>query len=594
MTLRIVAWSLCGVVCAAVVAAAYLLAQPQALRKEPWPAVRFEDWTEKSGVKFFHTTGASGSKWLPETMGSGVAIFDYNGDGHNDILLINSRPWPNDTGPAPTLALYRNNGDGTFTNTTHEAGLDVPLFGMGVAVGDYDNDGRPDLFITALGGNRLFRNIDGKRFIDQTTPSGLGGPGGWPETVDDFGKWKPPLNWSTSAAWLDYDGDGQLDLFVCNYVVWSPQAEKRAWRLPNGERAYGPPEGFDSTQCFLYRNLGNGKFEDVSHLVAVSQHGHPVGKALGVIVGDFDEDGWPDIAVANDTRPNFLFHNVKGPKGRRFEEVGLTSGVGLTGRSPRGAMGIDWAPGFRKGKSALLIGNYADEPNSFLVKARPGGLEFTDLAVSEGIAAPSKPLVKFGLFFLDFDLDGRPDVLATHGHLEPDINRVDTSQQYAQPVHLMLHRNGNHPHFDLATEKEVGPDLLRSLVGRGCAFGDLNGDGIPDIVLTSNGGPARVLLCRNETGNNWLRLRLTGDGKRSNRMAIGARVQLITGDHEQWREVTATRGYLSCSETVLTFGLGDAEKADLIRIYWPGKDAGPPQVIKGLVAGTTHDIEQGR
>ncbi len=570
-----------GAFVGAALTAIWFLSRPPAA--DEWPAVRFDDITERSGVDFTHHNAASKWKYLPETMGSGVAILDYDGDGHNDLLFINGRPWPGAPGPVPTMKLYRNKGGGVFSETTKEARLDVPLQGMGVAVGDFDNDGRPDLFITAVGGNRLFRNVDGKRFEDVTALAGVAGPGGWPSLPEGFSAHARPLNWSASAAWLDYDGDGRLDLFVTNYVVWSPKLDIDAGsRLATGERAYGPPRAFDGTQCFLYRNIDGRRFEDVSKLVAVTQRGAAVGKSLGVAVGDFAGDGRPCIAVANDTERNFLFRNLAG---RSFEEVGMTAGVAYADRHARGAMGIDWQPAYRPGRDALLLGNFADEANT-LLSAKPASLRFADLAVSEGIAAASRPLLKFGLMWLDFDLDGRADFVTCNGHLEPDIARADPTQRHAQPVQLFYQRDNG---FALAPESAVGPALLRPLVGRGCAYGDLDGDGIPDLVLTANGGPARVLRCVNKTGNNFVRLRLRGT--RCNAMALGARVIVEAGGREQRREVQTTRGYLSCSEAVLTFGIGPATKADKVTIHWPGS-VGPPQVLHDVPAGRTVDIAQ--
>jgi hypothetical protein len=506
----------------------------------------------------------------------------------------------------PTLVLYRNLGGGKFADVTKEAGLDVMLYGMGVAVGDFDNDGWPDLFITGVGGNRLFRNEKGgplgRRFRDVTVSAGVGGPGGWPTTSANFFERSAPLCWSSSAAFLDYDGDGRLDLFVCNYLTWSPGQDKKqdAKLRTTGERAYAPPRAFEGTQCFLYRNLGGGKFADVSREAGVlvwpaGQQGKGPGlaKALGVVVADLDGDGWPDIVVANDTERNFLFHNVPdGKGGRKFEESGEWAGVAYADRHARGAMGIDWAPAFRRGKGALIIGNFADEPNTLLVLDRPQELRFYDQAWPEGLAGPSKSLLKFGLFFFDYDLDGRVDLLTCNGHLEPDIAKAMPGENYAQPP--QLYRNtGASPHgFDLVGEGSAGPDLFRPLVGRGCAFADLDGDGHLDVVLTANGGPARVLRNEGGTGNHWVRLRLEGDGARSNRSAIGARVELVAGGQTQKREVSGARGYLSSSELVLTFGLGEADAIEKVTIHWPGIKAGPPQVIKGLAIDREHVIRQ--
>jgi hypothetical protein len=602
--MRIVPWL--GLALVAGLLAAIFFTQRRYSDEPDWPRVRFIDVTERSGIRFVHHSGATSRKLLPETMGSGVAVIDFDGDGKPDLLFVNSCPWPGQSkGETPTLALYRNLGDGRFEDVTKQAGLDVSLFGMGVTIGDYDNDGWSDVFVTTVGGNRLFRNeaapagsgVAGRRFRDVTALARVGGPGGWPRAgMADFFRWKEPLCWSTSAAFLDYDGDGLLDLFVCNYVTWSPARDaEQGFRLATGERAYGPPRAFGGTQCFLYRNRGDGRFEDVSRLVEVSNRGEAVGKSLGVVVCDIDGDGWPDIVVANDTERNFFFHNVPDSGGKRkFQEMGEWAGIAYADRSARGAMGVDWGPGYRQGQNSLLFGNFADEPDTFLVQQHVGDLRLIDLAPSEGIAGPSRPLLKFGLFFFDFDLDGRLDFLTCNGHLEPDIARAMPEQSYAQPAQLFWHRATARPRFALIPGLAAGNDLFAPVVGRGCAYLDIDGDGSLDVVLTANGGPARLLHNDNRTGHHWIRLKLEGDGKRSNRSAIGARVVLEADGREQRREVASARGYLSQSETVLTFGLGTVNKVDRVTISWPGKDAGAPTVLTELEVDREHQIVQGK
>jgi hypothetical protein len=570
-------------------------------QSDEWPAVTFKDVTTTSGIDFVHFPGVTPRKLLPETMGSGVAVIDYDGDGRQDLLFVNSCPWPGQPAPQapPTLRLYRNLGGGRFEDVARACGLAVSLFGMGATVGDFDNDGWPDVFVTAVGGNRLFRNEGGRRFRDVTGSANVGGPGGWPDGFrGDFFAWKRPLCWSTSAAWLDYDGDGWLDLFVCNYVAWSPAGDaEQGFRLATGERAYGPPRAFAPTQCFLYRSRRDGSFEDVSRKagVEVTQRGEPVGKSLGVVVCDVDDDGWPDVMVANDTERNFFFHNVAGSAGeRRFREIGEATGVAFADRHARGAMGIDWGPGAVAGKNALLIGNFADEPNTFLVQQRPRDLTLTDLAPPEGVAGPSRPFLKFGLFFLDYDLDGRLDFLTCNGHLEPDISRAHPEQKFAQPVQLYWNGGSRTPRFGVVPAPAAGRDLFEPLVGRGCAGLDFDGDGATDVVLTANGGAARLLRNDNRTGHHWVRLRLEGDGRRSNRSAIGARVVLEAGGAEQRREVASARGYLSQCELVVTFGLGKLTKIDRVTVHWPGRDAGPPTVLTDVEVDREHHVTQGK
>jgi hypothetical protein len=571
------------------------------------PLIRFTDVTAATGITFIHKTGAAGAKFLPETMGSGVVAFDYDSDGHCDLFFVNSRPWPDDGTPSSRCGLYRNHGDGRFSDVTEEAGLGEPIYGMGVTAADYDNDGWCDLFITGVGGDRLYRNVErpeGVRgFLDTTSTAGVGGPGGWPNDADaeSFGTSRAPLAWSSSASFLDFDGDSHLDLFVCRYVSWSPVADRElGFQIAGLGRAYGPPTSFSGSQCVLYRNLGDGRFADVSAEcgVLVEDGGYAnrdasvgLAKALGVCVTDVDEDGWPDIVVANDTVRNFLFHNVAAdddtPGGRRFEEVGMAAGVAYAEGRARAGMGIDEAS-WMSSRRSVAIGNFANEPDTFLVNEPGTQMLFADAALSVGLSGPSRAAMKFGLLFLDVDLDGRPDLLTCNGHLEPEIAAVQGGQSYAQPPHLFWNAGGDGWFEPVA---EAG-DLFAPLVGRGAAFADLDGDGDLDLVLTASGGPPRVLRNDTPSPGRFLRLKLAGDGRRSNRDAIGAVVEVDTADGRQRQELRAARGYLSQSELVLTFGLGQADHADRVTIRWPGRDPGPPTVLENLAADTVHDVQQ--
>ncbi len=568
-----------------------------------FPDVRFVDVTDRAGIRFRHVSGATGRKLLPETMGSGVVVLDFDRDGRPDLFFVNGRPWPGQPDPPggrPTPALYRNKGDGTFEDVTAAVGLNVSLYGMGAAAGDFDNDGFPDLLVTAVGGNRLFRNVGGKRFEDVTASAGLGGGDlpdvPWPE----FLARTKPIPWPTSAAWLDYDGDGRLDLFVCTYVTWSPAYDAGINAvLPGGGRAYVPPTQFPGAHCVLYRNTDGTHFEDVSERAgvrvseAIGRGGapEPIGKALGVVVCDPDGDGWPDLVVANDTVRNFFFHNVPAEGGgRKFEEIGSTVNVAYADGRPRGGMGVDYAE-IRPGRPAAVVANFSNEPDTLLA-LRPGGpLLFRDTALTEGLAGPSRAPMKFGAFFFDFDLDGRMDLLTANGHLEPDIAVSQPLQSYPQPAQLFWNTGRDEKLFELVPPEVAGPDLFRPAVGRGSAYLDFDGDGSPDVVLTENNGPARLLRNDNHTGNHWLRLVLEGDGRRSNRDAIGAEVAVEAGGVTVRRTVVGSRGYLSGSELAVTVGLGKAEKADRVTVRWPGKDAGT-QEWTDLAAGREHRLRQ--
>jgi hypothetical protein len=560
------------------------------------PKVRFTDITKQAGIRFRHTNGAFGKKLLPETMGSGVAFLDYDHSGRQSILFVNSCYWPGyeEKGPRPTLALYRNKGDGTFEDVTTKVGLDLTMYGMGVTVGDYDNDGYDDIFITALGGNHLFKNVPdgkgGRKFVDVTAKSGdLARGSGW-LTSGDFLDRENPVDFPSSAAFLDYDNDGKLDLFVCYYVTWSPKLDLTQNSNVEGiGRAYGPPRFFEGSYCRLFHNKGDGTFEDVSEQAGIKVQGElrkPAGKSLGISVRDVDGDGWPDIVVANDTVRNFFFHN-KGDG--TFEERGQETGVAYAEGQARGAMGVDWAE-IRPGLPAFAIANFADEPTTLLRLDDPHRLLFADVALIEGLYGPSRNTLRFGLFFFDFDLDGREDLLTANGHLEPEIQKVQPGQSYRQPVQLFWN-SGKQPCFELMSARECGPDLFKPMVGRGCAFADIDGNGTLDVVLTENGGPARLLRNEGGTGNNWIRLILKGDGKRCNTSAIGARVTLVAGGQVQHREVTSARGYLSQSELPLTFGLGKAKEVERVEILWPGRPS-RPQVLTGLAANQVYPIRQ--
>ncbi len=523
------------------------------------PKVPLVDMTESAGIRFVHQNGARGEKLLPESMGGGCAIIDYNNDGRPDILFVNSRKWREEESPvsAPaTMALYRNDGDWKFTDVSADAGLAVSFYGQGVAVGDYDNDGWSDLFITAVGYNHLYHNEQGK-FVDVTATAGVAGG----ET-----------EWSTSSGFFDYDRDGDLDLFVANYIRWSPEIDRDLRCTLDGSlRAYCRPQAFDGTFPYLYRNDGDGKFTDVSAEAGVQVRNVntqiPSAKSLGIVFVDADGDGNLDIVVANDTVQNFLFHNLGNGK---FEEIGIERGIGVDNSgNARGAMGCD-AGWFRNDETlAVVIGNFANEMTA-LYCTKKSAMMFSDDAVATGLGPPSRIWLKFGVCFLDVDLDSRTDLLVANGHLENDISKVQKSQQYQQPPQLYWNtgsRRGSE--FAKLDANLTGSDFVKPMVGRGATYADFDGDGDLDLLLMATGEAPRLLKNDQQLGHHWLRVKLVGNGKSTNRDAIGTLVKLTQKGGTQRRLVSPTRSYLSQVELVATFGLGTDETVTSLTIRWP-------------------------
>ncbi|HKV10479.1 MAG TPA: CRTAC1 family protein [Thermoanaerobaculia bacterium] len=538
-------------------AAAFAAAQAPAKGGAPG-GVRFTDITQSAGLRFTHNSGRAGKKLLPETMGSGVALFDADGDGWLDVLLVNGRNWK-PGGKKSLQALYRNKKNGTFEDATKGSGLDVELYGMGVAAGDYDNDGKQDVYLTALEGDRLFRNLGGGKFQDVTAASGI-----------------KNANFGTSAAWVDYNKDGKLDLFVANYVQWSE--DKDLWcSLDGATKSYCTPESYKGTSSKLYKNLGGGKFQDVSAQAGVAD---PASKSLGVAVLDYNADGWPDLFVANDTQPNKLYKNLGNGK---FVDEGLESGVAFNEEGvARGAMGTDAADYDRSGRPHLLVGNFSNE--MLALYHNEGSGVFVDEAPASSVGRASLLTLTFGAFFFDYDLDGNLDILAANGHVENEINRVQPRVSYAQPP--LLFKNLGQGRFEPMTAK-LGPDIARPIVGRGSAYGDIDQDGDLDVVITTSHGPA--YLFRNDGGNKnrWLRVKTVGS--KSNRDGIGAVVRVIAPSGKQWSLVRSGSSYCSQSELAPTFGLGKDAKVTAIEIDWP---SGTKQRLPGVATNQIVTVDE--
>ena len=542
------------------------------------PKLPFTDITASAGIDWRHFNAMEGEKLLPETMGGGVAVFDYDRDGDQDILFVGGASWPwavSVIGQPRSLCLFANDGKANFTDVTEQAGLSGRIQAMGPAVGDFDNDGWPDLLVTCVGGNRLYHNAEGK-FREVTRLAGVGGQ------QDD---------WTTSAVWFDYDNDSRLDLFVCNYVLWSRQLDLSiGFSLTGIGRAYGQPTNFTGTFSQLYHNDGGGKFTDVSKQAGlhISNPNTPVaeGKALGVSAVDVNRDGWQDLIVANDTVRNYLYINNKDGT---FEESGIPSGIAFDRNGEAtGAMGIDAAHFRNNGALGVIIGNFANEPCSLYV-SQGADQPFLDEAMPSGIGPVSRLSLTFGTCFADLDLDGRLDIFCANGHLESEISKVQPNQHYEQAP-LVFWNAGSQGSTELVRldAEQLGEDALRPIVGRGAAYGDLDNDGDLDLVLVSNGGAPRVLRNDQRLGHHWLRIVL--EGHNNNRDAIGAVVRAATSVGLQTRYVTATRGYLSQCELPVTFGLGGSSAPIDVEIIWPD---GELQKIKALPVDQSHRIHQG-
>jgi hypothetical protein len=522
------------------------------------------DVTQAAGIHFRHNNGAYGKKYLPETMGSGVCVIDYDDDGWQDILFVNSMDWPEHKTSVSTPALYHNNHDGTLTDVTRTSGLAKEMYGLGCAVGDFDNDGRDDIYITALGGNYLFRNLGGGRFADVTAKAHVKDPG-----------------FSTGAVWFDYDNDGKLDLFVSHYVDWSESTDQFC-TLDGKNKSYCTPELYKGQSATLFHNLGHGFFEDVTRKAGLFD---PSSKSLGVVLIDYDDDGWLDLFVANDTQPNKLYRNNHNGT---FTESAFASGIAFSDAGKaRAGMGADAADYDHSGQPGLVIGNFTNE--SLALYQNDGSGLFTDKSIASGIQGPSAKSLTFSTFFFDYDLDGLPDILAANGHVADDVSVTQPSLKYAEPA--LLFRNRGAGRFEDVSSK-VGAALRQPVVGRGAAYLDFDNDGDLDLLITASNGPARLLRNDNGNQNDMLRVKLVG--VRANRDGIGAKVTVRMPDGTRLSGmVKSGSSYLSQSELPLTFGLGKPSEGKVVTVdvAWPG---GRRESITGVKANQAITIQEGK
>jgi hypothetical protein len=525
------------------------------------PGFRFVDVTGNAGLRFQHNSGAYGGKLLPETMGSGCAFLDYDGDGWQDILLVNSMDWPGHKRQRSTMKLFRNNRNGTFTDVTQAAGLDVEMYGMGVAVGDYNNDGFPDIFISCVGQSRLFRNTGKGTFHDVTKASGLLGKQGL----------------SSSAIWFDYDRDGFLDLFVCNYVHWTAETDVFC-SLDGKNKSYCTPEAYRGDTCWLYHNRGDGTFEDVTATSGVFDSSS---KSLGVAMLDYDQDGWPDLLVANDTQPNKLYRNLHNGK---FKDAAVEAGLAFSvdGKA-RAGMGVDVADFDNSGKVGVIITNF---DNEMIGLYREAGQAYDDVAMQTGLGAASRNTLGFGCIFFDADLDGMLDIAVANGHIDDTVRHIRGNVGYAQPAQLFQNLGSGKFH-DIASEVGGGYDSPK--VGRGLAVGDFDHDGDQDLLLTTNNGPA--FLYRNDqlAGNRSIRFHLIGS--KSNRDAIGANVRIFYNGQKESHMVRSGSSYLSQSELPATFGVGKQDMIDRVVVDWP---SGESQEHAKLKTGRAYQLTENK
>ena len=536
---------------------------PSPTPPRPSGPIEFTDVSAPAGIHFKHNSGAFGKKYLPETLGTGCAFLDFDNDGWQDILIVNSTAWPERKTPRTVLALYHNNQDGTFTDVTSQAGLAVPMYGIGVAAADYDNDGNEDIYITCVGPNHLFRNLGNGKFADVSSRAGVGDP-----------------SFSTSAVWFDYDNDGRLDLFVANYVDWSVETDQLC-SLDGKNKSYCTPQSYKGQSPTLYHNRGNGTFENVTQRAGLND---PSCKSLGIALLDYNGDGWLDLFVANDTEPNKLYKNNGNGS---FTDEAVTAGVAFSeAGTARAGMGVDAGDYDGSGRPGIVVGNFTNE--SMALYSNDGTGLFTDEAPKSGIGKMSAQSLTFAVFFFDYDLDGLLDVFAANGHVSDDISVVQPNVKYAQPPHL-FHNKGKKK-FEEMTGK-LGRALQRAIVGRGAAYGDFDNDGDLDLLITSNNGPARLLRNDNANQNDLLRVKTVGT--RSNRDGIGAKVILKTPRGKLFSLVKTGSSYCSQSELPVVFGLGPPEEGRVLslEIAWP---SGAKDTITNFKPNESLTVQEGK
>jgi enediyne biosynthesis protein E4 len=540
---------------AAAVTALFAAAPPKVKRAPAAPCpVSFRDVAESRGLQFRHDRGATPEHQLPETMGSGLAWLDYDGDGWMDLYVVQSGPFPPHGSSRARDRLFRNRGDGTFEDVTEKAGLADTAYGMGAIAADFDNDGWTDLFVTNFEGNVLYRNQGDGTFRDVTEKAGVRGSG-----------------WATSAAFADFDGDGWLDLFVVRYLEYSVEKRFFCGDAAKGTREYCHPSLYPPISNLLFHNNGDGTFTDVSDPSGIARG---LGKGLGVVVSDLDGDGRPDVYVANDTTMNFVFHNLGN---MRFEDVSLVSGAGLSGYGRAfGGMGVNAGDLDGDGRPDLVVANFEAEPNSFFRNL--GGGVFEDASATSGFGPPAFSFSGFGLNLLDAANAGRLDAFIANGHVleVPHLQGV----RYAERP--MLFWNDGRGRF---VERGCGEPFRRELVGRGSATADFDNDGDIDIAVSNSGGPLELLANEGKHGG-WVGLILVG--RRSNRQGIGARVTLVTDAGRQVREARSGESYLSSCDPRIHFGLGAARPLR-VEIRWP---SGIVQTIDAPVAGRYTRVEE--